>query len=289
MLYIYKVKPGNFGDDLNSSIVPHYLGLKDNEYEELFLDDVRAKEELNDNDVVLISIGTILNKQIPVKGRKIIIGAGTGYGELPYFDSLYTINFVRGPKTAEQIGSNCQYITDPGILTAEFYHNLKDENVNRERIGYIPHHGCASQEWSKLCDKLGLYYIDPRREPEAVISDIASCNKIITEAMHGAIVADAFRVPWVATYSAEKINHFKWEDWCESMHLTYKPFQLFSLWPTNGRIMKGLKNSIFSFLNREKIKRIISDSSLFTLSTEEVYLSKKEQVKSSLKGIANLI
>jgi len=35
--------------------------------------------------------------------------------------------------------------------------------------------------------------------------------------MHGAIVADAFRVPWKATRQVSNFNDFKWSDWTQSV------------------------------------------------------------------------
>jgi succinoglycan biosynthesis protein ExoV len=41
--------------------------------------------------------------------------------------------------------------------------------------------------------------------------------------MHGAILADAFRVPWIAVSSSRSINSFKWNDWARSLGVTYAP------------------------------------------------------------------
>src|ERR1019366_6854573 len=54
----------------------------------------------------------------------------------------------------------------------------------------------------------------------------ASAKLVVAEAMHGAIVADTLRIPWIAVECSPEILPFKWVDWCQSMDLPYKPFQL---------------------------------------------------------------
>ena len=50
-------------------------------------------------------------------------------------------------------------------------------------------------------------------------------NKIVAEAMHGAIVADALRVPWVPVQLSDRILNLKWWDWCRSLNMEYKPLR----------------------------------------------------------------
>ena len=38
-----------------------------------------------------------------------------------------------------------------------------------------------------------------------------------------AILADAFRVPWVAVSTSRSINSFKWQDWAQTVGVTYRP------------------------------------------------------------------
>jgi succinoglycan biosynthesis protein ExoV len=46
---------------------------------------------------------------------------------------------------------------------------------------------------------------------------------LLTEAMHGAIIADSLRVPWIPIVSNPSILSFKWDDWCQSLSLEYQP------------------------------------------------------------------
>jgi hypothetical protein len=42
--------------------------------------------------------------------------------------------------------------------------------------------------------------------------------------MHGAIVADTLRTPWVAVKTKQGILDFKWNDWLNTIGALYNPF-----------------------------------------------------------------
>lgn len=46
-----------------------------------------------------------------------------------------------------------------------------------------------------VCQQAGVEYIDPAGKVENVIAAISGSQVLISEAMHGAIVADTLRVP----------------------------------------------------------------------------------------------
>jgi succinoglycan biosynthesis protein ExoV len=72
----------------------------------------------------------------------------------------------------------------------------------------------------KLCEDLGIHYLSPAIAPKAFMLDVARSELVLSEAMHGAIVADSLRVPWVPI-KFRVHERFKWEDWCYSMNLQY--------------------------------------------------------------------
>jgi succinoglycan biosynthesis protein ExoV len=75
-----------------------------------------------------------------------------------------------------------------------------------------------------------MIYIDPHGSVEEVLRSIASAEVLFTEAMHGAILADTLRIPWVPVQAYKHICGFKWRDWCQSLALDYHPVRLLPLW-----------------------------------------------------------
>lgn len=204
---------GNFGDDLNLWLWDFLLpGLRDVHPETL-----------------LVGVGTVLNTLIlPPTGHKLVIGSGFGYGSLPDMSDReqWDIRCVRGPLTAEKVGIPADRgIIDPAVLVTEM-----PEFKNLPRSGrrtFIPHWESAEAGlWPDICRTVGLSYLDPRGEAKSVIREIAQSSLIIAESMHGAILADAFRVPWIAVSTSPSINSFKWNDWARTVGVTYAPKQV---------------------------------------------------------------
>jgi succinoglycan biosynthesis protein ExoV len=99
----------------------------------------------------------------------------------------------------------------------------------------MPHWRSEPDEWKRACAAAGVGFIDPRWPTHQVLQALRCTDLLITEAMHGAIVADALRIPWVPVRTRRAINSFKWKDWCESMEMDYSPYELPTIWPKPGK------------------------------------------------------
>ncbi|WP_329743214.1 polysaccharide pyruvyl transferase family protein [Dyella sp. A6] len=213
-LYYYKDRHGNFGDDLNPWLWSKLLP-------EMFDDD---------DSELFVGIGTLLNNNIPKQPRKVVFGSGAGYGSaLPDIDDKWTFYCVRGPVTAARLGlaESCA-ITDAAALVSTVYNAHAQK---RDGVAFIPHHVSARHmDWQAVCRQVGVRYIDPRRDVETVLSEIAGASAVITEAMHGAILADTFRIPWMPVVLYGHVLKSKWEDWSQSLSLEYEPRQLEGVW-----------------------------------------------------------
>jgi succinoglycan biosynthesis protein ExoV len=212
----FHAEHGNFGDDLNATLWERVLSPK--------VWDVP--------DVVLVGIGTILNDdrlnaETVGDARVFILGSGAGYGRLcaPEILQRAEILAVRGPLTAALVGQPNSAATDGAALLATLPECQPIER-NRE-AAFIPHISSAlTGDWETVCRVAQVDYIDPRWAVDKVIAAIRSSKLIITEAMHGAILSDTLRVPWVPVVTSSKILDLKWHDWTRSLGLKYEPHML---------------------------------------------------------------
>jgi succinoglycan biosynthesis protein ExoV len=221
----------NFGDELGPWLWERLLGgIFDDNRDQLFL-----------------GIGTLLNDRMPSAGRVVVFGSGVGYGRaVPTVDRTWSIYCLRGPLSADALGvSRDLAITDPGALVRLFRSPLSGPVVER-RMSYMPHWRSACDEWREVCERIGFRYIDPCAGVEQVLDDIQQTSVLITEAMHGAIAADALRVPWIPVCSNNAVLEFKWRDWCASLQLTYAPHRILPVMPLwrNPTLLRRAKYSM---------------------------------------------
>lgn len=236
-LCYYIDKRGNFGDDLNpwlwEKLIPSLI------------DGCVGLWDIGDScdDEIFFGIGTILNNRIPKGPRKVVFGSGSGYGPgLPVLDDLWKIYCVRGPLTAAALKLPKSYaVTDAAALVSTVFDAKK---FTRQGIAFIPHHASAwNLDWGPICAEAGVRYIDPRLGVDVVLREIAMSSGVIAEAMHGAIVADAFRVPWMPLVLYDHILGFKWHDWTQSLALPYSPAYL-----------EGVFSSDYNYSSLDKLK-----------------------------------
>lgn len=228
-LYYFHDPDGNFGDDINAwiwdDLLPGWRDWRD--------------------DTTLIGIGTILNTQLALpQGRKMVMGSGTGYGNLPSLEpaEMWDVRAVRGPLSAQRLNlPAAKGIIDPAIMLprlAEFRDIAKDG----ARPILIPH--CSNTErhdWDAVCARAGLDYVSPRGDARAVIREIARAPLVVAESMHAAIIADAFRTPWVAASISGTLNRPKWLDWADSLGIDLTVHELFPELSAAMRRARGIK------------------------------------------------
>lgn len=226
-LYYFKDHQGNFGDDLNP-------WLWDSLFPGVFDDDANH---------LFIGVGTLLNHRIPAAERVTVFGSGHGYGRLPNITPCWQFYCVRGPLTAKTLGLDAKLaITDPANLVPLFY---PQQHATTYDVSFMPHCDSARLgDWAAVCHLAGIHFIDPRQPYFDVFAQIKSSALLLTEAMHGAILADAFRTPWVPVKAYPHISEYKWQDWLLSVGLN-APFQaLTPVWrgDSNSSLMQKVKN-----------------------------------------------
>ena len=140
----------------------------------------------------------------------------------------------------------------------------------------MPHYELAGKGWENVCKELGFGYIDPRWTVEEVLSAISQTEVLLCEAMHGAIVADALRVPWIPVVTNSTILSFKWQDWCSSIGVEYKPNYIERL--QNPREKQDLLTPIR--LVRDKIRQRKASQALKQIAMNQPsYLSEDRRIE----------
>lgn len=202
----------NFGDELNPWLWKRILppGFLDEDRSELF-----------------VGIGSILWDHLPHDSLKHVVGSGYGgYTRPPnVHDGAWNIVFVRGPRTADLLGIERDKVVSDGAILIRYADVPPVPRTSR--IAFIPHFQSADRGlWRESCDEAGIDFIDPRDPVEIVLERIGRSKLVIAGAMHGAIVADALRTPWVAALPLSPEHHMKWLDWTGSLSIALRPHHL---------------------------------------------------------------
>lgn len=248
-MYYFRGTPPNFGDELNKWMWPRLLPG--------FFDD-RA-------DRIFLGIGSILFDFHAPASRKIVFGAGYGgYTPPPRIDDSWEIHFVRGPVTARAIGiDDALGVGDAAILLRSC---IETRPSKRFRASFIPHwESVANGEWDAACSAAGVHFINPCAPVETVLDEILASEVVVTEAMHGAIVADALRVPWVPARPIQAQHRLKWQDWAGALQLDLQPL---ALSPSNGleaalSVLGGSRKNADRLCRRGQLLKSVAASYFF--------------------------
>ncbi len=238
LLYYHKDPKGNFGDDLNpwlwERLLPGFLrGYLPHE--------PKMRSGSIADETLFVGIGTLLNDSIPAGPKKVVFGTGAGYGPVPVLDSTWDISCVRGPVTAAMLGlEKSAAVTDPAVLVRTI--DLGNGIRKTHRFAYMPHCSSArNADWSAICGRAGIGFVDPHHCVDDVLQGIRSTEILITEALHGAIVADALRIPWIPVATSSAILQTKWLDWSQSLGIDYKPTRMPTLWSMGAQPSRLVK------------------------------------------------
>jgi succinoglycan biosynthesis protein ExoV len=213
----------NFGDSLNPLLFSKLLPG--------FFDD--------NDDIVFLGIGSILGLEKGSSNTKKIIvfssGYGAGrpdiYGEEPELTEKYDIRCVRGPLTAKHFNLDEKKAVCDGAILLPDVLPVSPMGNKQYKYSFIPHHVSENMfdRWEQLFKDSSIHLIHPSCKVEEVVDQIVNSECVITEAMHGAILADSYRVPWIPVKMYSHINSFKWMDWLASFNMNYSPIEVTSL------------------------------------------------------------
>lgn len=271
------VKINNFGDKLNALLVERIFG-------EYLIPDVHLDVDQKHHACKVFAIGSFLSHellaQLDANHRAVFFGLGSGYAQFPIIRTFGTgsrfparvgnaltlptqretpprgpghaIYWVRGPLTTQLMGlPDHLAVGDAGYLIRQC--DIFDTYHTDERSGivFMPHFTAATSAVGLryACEGLGIRYIDPGGAETEILAAIAGAKVLVTEALHGAVIADALRTPWIAVKSSDDIFEFKWRDFCTSIGVTYEPQPIRVRWDVRyftGRHPRNLSRYVLN-------------------------------------------
>ncbi len=275
----------NFGDVLNPYIFKQLLPTSfDGDLNSIFVG-IGTLLETGIGEKLNIPLENLTNGE-PNSKHIIVFGSGAGYSDPPNIDPRWKIYCVRGPLTADLLGLDKKYsVADPAILIRRLYKNCKNKT---HRYSLIPHHSSSTHILKKICDEIGINYIDPLSPVENILDDISATEILLTEALHGAIVADALRTPWIPIQIKPKFFNFKWEDWCKSINIDYHPTStsniIHRIWENNQKpSLSGLVKRKFKYAIAENNLKNIARNTKPVLSQNNVIENLTQELESRIE------
>ncbi|MEY4695920.1 MAG: hypothetical protein RIT14_348 [Pseudomonadota bacterium] len=186
----------NFGDDINPAFFHALSGQ-------------RLRLATRRDTPHFLGMGSILDR---ATAQSVVLGAG-----LISPDALPPppgrIIALRGHLTRQALGlADDLPLGDPMVLVDRLLRADPDGST-----GFIPHVTQLAQAQSLL--PAGMRLIDVTVDPWQVVRQIAACRRILSQSLHGVIVADALGIPnlWIAPDPAMKGGRFKFDDYFSTM------------------------------------------------------------------------
>lgn len=208
----YEPHVPNFGDDLNellwSDIAPQLFN---------------GQTTRGQSTEAFVGIGTIVGLDPGGARRLHVFTSGVGYAAIDRWQGLdVRYHCVRGPLTAKVLGLEPRIaLTDGAILSPLAAGLPAIGGTTGGRVVVVPHYETvAFRGWQEAAAMAGFALVDPRGSPRDVISALAGAKLVLTESLHGAILADTYGVPWRAFAVSRNFSIAKWTDWTASLDLT---------------------------------------------------------------------
>lgn len=265
-LYSYRKLP-NFGDALNDYLWPQFI--------ETPLETTPGSQD------VFVGIGTLLNESLPPARTLHIFGSGLGYGSVaPEAMANWQVHFLRGPLTAKALNLDPQLgVADPGLLLHLTDHTATEKDID---CAFMPHHALFSDRMQTLCEQAGVHFIRPEAPCEQVLDQIARSRRLVCSAMHGAIAAEALRVPWLPVTTNRQMLLSKWDDWAASMETTVRFQSLPVIWSRPspslpGRVSASIKAAAF-----RKILANLAHRGRFQLGSDAILKNRLSRIQNHI-------
>jgi len=220
----------NVGDEINAHLIPKLFGIP-----------LKTSPLILLSDIISIgsTLGFIAHSELAnvdeetlckIAEKKITVW-GSGFMNADDADDrplILDVEFlsVRGKLTRDKVikiygnGYENLPIGDPGLLAAKYLDRPVDK---KHKIGLIPHYVDTESPIIKELTKdyKDIFLIDVRDSVDIVLEQIASCEVILSTAMHGLVFADSFGIPNLWLRVSDKIGggNFKFLDYYSALDL----------------------------------------------------------------------
>jgi pyruvyltransferase len=156
---------------------------------------------------------------------------GAGLGSLDQtVHPMARIHAVRGPLSRDRAladGADCPAIYgDPGLLVPRFH--TASPNYQKP-IGLVPHFVDQARVFPVYANSPDIQLINILDSVETVADQIAGCRFVVSSALHGIILAVAYRVPFIWAVFSDRVlgEGFKFHDFFGSLGLpVMRPWDL---------------------------------------------------------------
>lgn len=202
-LVYYRHAIPNFGDDLNTILWP-----------------ALAPELFDDrSDIGFVGIGTIIGMACGDLRRLHVFSSGTGNDALGRWHGRdVTYWCVRGPVSARVLDLEPDRALTDGAILVPRVAGFPPAATSDGGTLIIPHwQTMAYPGWDSVAALTGFELLDPRGAPREIIARIAGARLVLTESLHGAILADTYGIPWLAFATSGNFGVTKWVDWTLSL------------------------------------------------------------------------
>lgn len=231
----------NWGDDMNYYFFNYITNRKVLSIPCQYLEHLKKKNYYS-------LIGSILNFY-SLEG-KTIYGSGLIDPHAKITGKPQSIISVRGPRTRRVLiekGIDCpEKYGDPILLLPLFYSPCRKETEKRGAIILNMGTECSEDSFvQKCCEKYRLKIISLTKYDKwtDIIDEIVNSSFVISESLHGLIVAETYGVPnvWVEFKEHPSYWNFKFEDYYESIN-KYENKLEFNNFETMDIIMEKISN-----------------------------------------------
>lgn len=203
--FFWHVGTPNFGDDINPDLFGRLSGL-------------RVRLQPDRGRPHFLGMGSVLEK---ATASSVVLGSGFLRRPEETVPVAARYVAVRGKLSRAHIRTDGPVLLgDPMVLLDQVF---KPDGRKTHALGVVPHVSEVAR--LRRLSPAGVKVIDPADAPWKVIEAIASCERVMSQSLHGLIVADALGVPnlWLAPSAAMAGGDFKFLDYFSTLEAPKRP------------------------------------------------------------------